>query len=694
MAGAPDLIEDDTLGGPDPGGDPASFDVDTEDAATPTPDTSDSQPTVAPPTSPIAAQAQQTAAQALGGATTDSAPSPAPSGPTPPSPAPNGNIWDALRSALPMVAAGIAARMGGPMAAAGLLGGINQTLEQKRLDMEKQAALAEAYGHQHVTDAIALQNAINAQQERQVQFFENAVTHLQGITDPGQFASLANMYDDLSHRVFGTDPGAISSAVPFDNTKAMARTQTDAAAVLAQISKQFQDDPNFAADHPNFSVPASSLPGSLQALASTDPSGKSVVTLAKLNSVVSYNLTDDQGAPVASTSSSAVTPDNEQKTIDLAVAQARAGARSSGRPFTAQDAIDAATKARQQWSAAAGGTLESKPVLLDGKPALVNFNGKTGRYTDANGTDVSARVTPQPPASILAAAAMAGGPQSPIVDSRPDSTTGNQIDPATGLTKNAIYQNGLVYALTGRAPNLGFGNNPRVANTRAAIQNTAAALAGAAGTDLPTLQAEYAANKASLLKMIPKFQQTDAAMNTADDNLALAQQQSNAISSTGSPIANRYLRWADGETLTGNPAVTKFETYIYTAAREYAKVTSGSAASITGITDTAAKEAGKLLNAYQTPAAFQAATDAMRADMQNVQHENMAEINKTSSVIANFLGSSTGFGPVGPTTPASPHPVGTRGTIGQTPVWWDGKGWRADMANAPPAPVVTSGGGG
>lgn len=45
--------------------------------------------------------------------------------------------------------------------------------------------------------------------------------------------------------------------------------------------------------------------------------------------------------------------------------------------------------------------LQSENVLLNGKPAKVNFHPDTGVYTDASGADVSAKVKPMPPASVV-----------------------------------------------------------------------------------------------------------------------------------------------------------------------------------------------------------------------------------------------------------------------------------------------------
>ena len=220
---------------------------------------------------------------------------------------------------------------------------------------------------------------------------------------------------------------------------------------------------------------------------------------------------------------------------------------------------------------------------------------------------------------------------------RPDPATANTTNPRTGMTPNAEYQNALVYATLGRLPAMGMGSKGQTTALRTAIQNKAGALAAAAGVDLPTLQAEYRANAGTLNKLLPVATATAGFAQTANDNLDLALQQSGQVSRTGSPLVNRYAQWANGHVLTGNPALTKFETYIYTAAREYAKVTSGGAMSSSGLTDSAQKEAANLLNAAQTPEAFTAATEAMKADMGNVTKNQRAQVGNVSSTIAQFL---------------------------------------------------------
>lgn len=133
---------------------------------------------------------------------------------------------------------------------------------------------------------------------------------------------------------------------------------------------------------------------------------------------------------------------------------------------------------------------------------------------------------------------------------------------------------------------------------------------------------------------------------TADDNLDLALKASHTVVNTDSAAINRI---ANAFVRNATPAehLTDFETKIFTAAREYAKVAMGASASAAGLTDTAAAEASKLLNAAQSPAAFDAAVKAMRADMANIvqEHDNtLADLQAMIKHGGGDVGASDGAG--------------------------------------------------
>jgi hypothetical protein len=105
--------------------------------------------------------------------------------------------------------------------------------------------------------------------------------------------------------------------------------------------------------------------------------------------------------------------------------------------------------------------------------------------------------------------------------------------------------------------------------------------------------------------------------STAVDNLNLALGQSDKVGRSGAKIANNFAQWMAGN-FTPAGDLAEFETYIYTAGREYAKVTSGGAKSAQALTDSAQAEVEKLINASQSPEVFKQVVTAMENDMNNV----------------------------------------------------------------------------
>ena len=222
------------------------------------------------------------------------------------------------------------------------------------------------------------------------------------------------------------------------------------------------------------------------------------------------------------------------------------------------------------------------------------------------------------------------------------------------LGKDALDMQAEQYLSTGNLPQTGFG----LAGTkmRADIITRAAAMQKERGLPqqvLATNKAAYTANQSALTQMTKMSQNIDAYTTTATKNMDLALQQSPKVPRTGSPLANRFYQWANGQQLVGNPELTRFETYIYTAAREYAKVTQGAAMSAAGLTDSAAREVEKLINAAQTPDAFRAAVQSMKDDMANVKSSYEQQRQELQDRIGELSGTKK------PTT--QPATTGTTG---------------------------------
>lgn len=148
----------------------------------------------------------------------------------------------------------------------------------------------------------------------------------------------------------------------------------------------------------------------------------------------------------------------------------------------------------------------SKTSQFDQKIAQSNVKVSKVAVYDDNGTKVGEKVvktnlidgTPiQTPTYSAAAADYTGtkNEQLPadwsLTPDTPTTTNGNQIDKASGLTLNAIYQNALQYMSTGKMPTLGVGSKPKTIAARNAIQNKSGALLAAAGISLPQAQALF-----------------------------------------------------------------------------------------------------------------------------------------------------------------------------------------------------------
>lgn len=201
-------------------------------------------------------------------------------------------------------------------------------------------------------------------------------------------------------------------------------------------------------------------------------------------------------------------------------------------------------------------------------------------------------------------------------------------------TPAAIIQNSAAYALQGGNLQQFVGGlsakDPKTQRIKNAIDNKASALAYAAGTDLPTLRKDYKADTKLAGELAPRYAFTSAAANTADVNIDLAIKESPKVNRTDSAFINNIILKYQKD-FTKATELSKFEVYIYTIAREYGKVVSGSASSIAGLTDTQTKASELLLAARQSPEAFAAATEAMKNDMKNVQDKLLDQIGAQSS---------------------------------------------------------------
>src|ERR1051326_840084 len=103
------------------------------------------------------------------------------------------------------------------------------------------------------------------------------------------------------------------------------------------------------------------------------------------------------------------------------------------------------------------------------------------------------------------------------------------------------------------------------------------------------------------------------AIKTLDSQLNLAQQYSDKVSRSDSPFVNKYLLAAKSGVF-GDPDTAAFNNIVKTASYEFAKILSGSSASIAGTTISSAADAEQMLNNALTKGQFSAVIDLMRKE--------------------------------------------------------------------------------
>lgn len=134
---------------------------------------------------------------------------------------------------------------------------------------------------------------------------------------------------------------------------------------------------------------------------------------------------------------------------------------------------------------------------------------------------------------------------------------------------------------------------------------------------------------------------TKAYAATAKDFLQLAKDQSALVPRGGAKLLNHYKQWAQGS-FTPAGDLAQLETYIYSAAREYAKVTSGGAKSSAALTDSSQAEASKLLNAAQAPETFAKVVQAMQNDMDKVVNNFDKQTGSFPEAVKKLYGMASG----------------------------------------------------
>ena len=186
------------------------------------------------------------------------------------------------------------------------------------------------------------------------------------------------------------------------------------------------------------------------------------------------------------------------------------------------------------------------------------------------------------------------------------------------------------YLATGIMPALGMGQSP----VRAQIINKAAELSKNKGQDnsnVPSERASFKADTNSLTQLTKIRDNTLSFEKQAVKNFDLADGIAKTLDNQGNTVFNRwYSRKVKGEAI-GDPQQRNFDLALNRALMEYAKVTTGGAASIAELSQTAQQEIKNFLDSGESYAAFKSRIeDVIKPEMRNREqsfNEQIAEIN-------------------------------------------------------------------
>ena len=216
----------------------------------------------------------------------------------------------------------------------------------------------------------------------------------------------------------------------------------------------------------------------------------------------------------------------------------------------------------------------------------------------------------------------------------------------------AIFESAVSQWATGQPPGLGFSRKQVV---RSAVADVAGRIASATGISTVEAQASYGSTRRALNQFAPRAALVEQASDAFERNLKLAEDASARVPRTSIRPLNRI--WLD-LVLNFRPApeLTEFETYIYTAVREAARVATQQTTGA-GLTDYAQKRAETLLSQIMAGQSFEAAAQALRNDVASVRASMEGEQRKLRDEIHGIVPRPQPPVPALPATPGTGAPA-------------------------------------
>jgi hypothetical protein len=200
---------------------------------------------------------------------------------------------------------------------------------------------------------------------------------------------------------------------------------------------------------------------------------------------------------------------------------------------------------------------------------------------------------------------------------------------------------------------------------------------GIASGDQAYAQANLHALQKSLDQRMAFSNGLAPAKEAAEKNIDLALEASKNVSRTGSKWMNeRILGAVRG--VVPHESLSDFEVKVYTAIREYAKVSTGSFNSVAELSAASVAAAEKLFSSAQDGMTFAAAAQAMKDDMNSVatsQTDQIAFIQKQIREITNPRAAKAEAGAAAAPAPRVAAKQGEWRMINGKPHQWNGQQW-------------------
>jgi len=157
---------------------------------------------------------------------------------------------------------------------------------------------------------------------------------------------------------------------------------------------------------------------------------------------------------------------------------------------------------------------------------------------------------------------------------------------------------------------------------------------GLTGQEAAANRVAISASKAALTNQMKLNAATKQAEEAAIANMEVALKEAEKIPKYQMPDANKFSNWVQGK--IGNKDLTSFEVALFTATREYAKVASGSAGSVAGLTESAIEDAKQIINSSMNMEQLRAAVDMMKVDMKNVEESQTGTVQQLNDDILDY----------------------------------------------------------